>query len=89
MHISAFFHNLHSAYQAELDDLRQDSEGRKRMDRAYAMTNPFEYFAESTEAYFSRNDFFPYNRAELLETDPGMCALLAKVWSLEPKAAAK
>ena len=28
MHISAFFHNLHSAYQAELDDLRQDSEGR-------------------------------------------------------------
>jgi len=68
---------------------RQDSEGRKRMDRAYAMTSPFEYFAESTEAYFSRNDFFPYNRAELQQTDPAMCALLAKVWSLEPKAEAK
>jgi len=27
MHISPFFHNLRSAYQAELDDLRSDSEG--------------------------------------------------------------
>jgi dipeptidyl-peptidase-4 len=26
-----------------------------------------EYFAETTEAYFSRNDFFPFTRAELLE----------------------
>ena len=68
---------------------RQDSEGHKRMDRAYAMTNPFEYFAESTEAYFSRNDFFPYNRTELRETDPDMCALLAKLWSLETKEDAK
>jgi len=28
MHLSPFFHHLHSAYQAELDDLSQDSEGR-------------------------------------------------------------
>ena len=27
MNISPFFHNLRSAYQAELDDLRSDSEG--------------------------------------------------------------
>ena len=27
MHISPFFHNLRSAYQTELDDLRSDSEG--------------------------------------------------------------
>ena len=25
----------------------------------WAMTNPMEYFAESTEAFFARNDFFP------------------------------
>ena len=27
MHLSPFFHNLHSAYTAELDDMRCDSEG--------------------------------------------------------------
>jgi hypothetical protein len=49
-------------------------------ERAYAMTNPQEYFAESTEAFFSRNDFFPFTRAELKRHDPEMFALLAKLW---------
>ena len=30
----------------------------------YAMTNHKEYFAEGTEAYFYRNDFYPFVRAE-------------------------
>ncbi len=59
---------------------RQDSEGRKRLDLAYAMTNPQEYFAESTEAYFSRNDFFPYDRKELMQHDPDTLKLIAKLW---------
>ena len=59
---------------------RQDSEGRKRMDRAYAMTNPQEYFAETTEAFFTRNDFFPYTRDELKPHDPAMFELLEKLW---------
>lgn len=59
---------------------RQDSEGRKRMDRAYAMTNPQEYFAETTEAYFTRNDFFPYTRDELKQHDPEMFELLGTLW---------
>ncbi len=59
---------------------RQDSEGRKRMDRAYALTNPQEYFAESTEAFFTHNDFFPYTREELKQHDPGMFELLCKLW---------
>lgn len=62
---------------------RRDSEGRKRMDRAYALTNPQEYFAESTEAFFVRNDFFPYTREQLKQHDPGMFALLAKLWGVE------
>ncbi len=61
---------------------RQDSEGRKTLDRAYALTNPQEYFAESTEAFFTRNDFFPYTRAELRQHDPGMFALLAELWGV-------
>jgi Mlc titration factor MtfA (ptsG expression regulator) len=53
------------------------------MDRAYAMTNPQEYFAESTEAYFSRNDFFPFTRDELKQQDPEMFKLLEKLWTIE------
>src|SRR5258707_13868882 len=29
------------------------------IERAYAATNDREYFAETTEAFFGRNDFFP------------------------------
>ena len=49
-------------------------------ERAYAMTNPAEYFAETTEAFFSRNDFFPFNDAQLKGHDPQMHAVLTKVW---------
>jgi outer membrane protein assembly factor BamB len=51
-------------------------------EQAYAMTTAMEYFAEATEAYFSRNDFFPFTRAELLRHDPEMHALLEKLWGL-------
>lgn len=60
---------------------RQDSEGRKRLDRAYALTNAKEYFAETTEAFFGRNDFFPYTRDELKQHDPQMFEVLERAWS--------
>lgn len=63
---------------------RQDSEGRKRLDKAYAMTNAKEYFAECSEAFFTRNDFFPFTRAELKQHDPEMSALLEKLWGIQP-----
>jgi len=59
---------------------RQDSEGRKSQDRAYALTSPQEYFAETSEAYFSKNDFQPYDRAELEVFDPAMYKLLESLW---------
>jgi len=59
---------------------RKDAAGQVHWDRAYAMTNPMEYFAESTEAFFSRNDFFPFNRSELQQHDPAMDALLVRLW---------
>jgi hypothetical protein len=49
----------------------------------YALTNHKEFFAEMTEAYFGSNDFFPFNRAELLETEPELAALLSRIWSAE------
>jgi hypothetical protein len=51
-------------------------------ERAYAMTDPMEYFAETTEAYFTRNDFFPFTRDELKKHDPEMLALLEKLWGI-------
>jgi Mlc titration factor MtfA (ptsG expression regulator) len=62
---------------------RVDSEGNKKMDKAYAMTDPMEYFAEATEAFFVRNDFYPYTRAELEKHDPEMAALVRKLWGVK------
>ena len=59
---------------------RQDSEGRRRLDRAYALTNVQEYFAEGTEAFFGANDFFPFNKDQLKAHDPELYALLEKLW---------
>lgn len=59
---------------------RQDAEGRRTTDRAYAITNPQEYFAETTEAYFSRNDIFPFCRDELEVHDPQACRMLRRLW---------
>lgn len=55
------------------------AEGRER---AYAMTNPMEYFAELTEAFFGRNDFFPFDRAELKKHDSDGEKLLGKLWGV-------
>jgi len=48
--------------------------------RHYAMKNHKEYFAEATEAYFYRNDFYPFVRAELKEHDPDLYDLLVEIW---------
>jgi dipeptidyl-peptidase-4 len=50
--------------------------------RHYALTDHKEYFAEGTEAYFYRNDFYPFVRAELKEHDPVLHDLLDKIWGL-------
>lgn len=62
---------------------RRDAQGNVKLDRAYALTNPMEYFAETTEALFSRNDFFPFTREELHRHDPEMEKLLERIWQLE------
>lgn len=49
---------------------------------AYALSNPREYFAETSEAFFGRNDFQPFDSGELKEMDPGMYRLLGKLWGL-------
>jgi hypothetical protein len=47
---------------------------------AYALANEKEYFAELSEAYFGRNDFYPFTRAQLQEHDPAGYKLLQELW---------
>ena len=49
-------------------------------ERHYALTDPQEYFAEGTEAFFGTNDFYPFVRAELRRHDPGLYKLLEEIW---------
>jgi hypothetical protein len=49
---------------------------------AYAMRNFQEYFAETTESLFGRNDFYPFTRDELAKHDPSTFALLQRLWQL-------
>jgi hypothetical protein len=56
-----------------------------REERHYALTNPMEYFAESSEALFGTNDFDPFVRAELAKRDPEGHALLRRLWLLAPE----
>lgn len=65
---------------------RKDSEGRVRQDKAYALTNQMEYFAEGSEAFFAKNDFFPFTREELQQHDPEFFAILQSVWGSKPAA---
>ncbi|MCP3166359.1 RICIN domain-containing protein [Myxococcus qinghaiensis] len=51
-------------------------------ERAYAMNDDWEFFAETSEALFGRNDFYPFTREDLARHDPGMLALLQQVWQL-------
>ncbi len=51
-----------------------------REEKAYAATNPMEYFAEATEAFFGTNDFYPFVRAELKRHDALAYDLLTSVW---------
>ena len=51
-------------------------------ERAYALSDDREFFAETTEAFFGRNDFFPFTAGELRRHDPETFALLGKLWGV-------
>jgi hypothetical protein len=49
----------------------------------YALTDHKEFFAEMTEAYFGVNDFFPFNRAELMVYEPEIYKLMYSIWEVK------
>jgi hypothetical protein len=48
--------------------------------RHYGLTDQKEFFAEMTEAYFGGDDFFPFNRAELITAEPEIYELMRAIW---------
>lgn len=78
---------LEAAYKQAIERKLYDSveyNGREKK-KAYATTNPAEYFAELSESYFGKNDFFPYTRAELEKHDPVGFELMKKAWGVSVK----
>jgi len=76
------FAPLHAAYKQALerklyDDVAFITGGKKK---AYATTSAAEYFAELSEAYFGKNDFFPFTKIELERHDPVGFEMLKKAW---------
>ena len=50
---------------------------------AYAKTNKQEYFAELTEAWFWRNDFYPFERDQLIEHDALGARVVEERWTVD------
>jgi len=48
--------------------------------RHYALSNHKEFFAEMSEAYLGRNDFYPFVRAELKIDFPEVYELMQSIW---------
>lgn len=65
-----------SLYLQVAHTLSQGGPGQK----AYALTNAQEYFAELSEAYFLRNDIYPFVRDELLSYDPAGAEVVDRLW---------
>jgi hypothetical protein len=59
--------------------------GLYQSERAYALNAQQEFFAELSEAYFWRNDYFPYTRGDLQKYDPASAAVIASLWEGDGK----
>jgi len=71
-------------YQSACDSQTYDVVERAgaKPQKHYALTTRDEYFAELSEAYFGKNDFYPFVRAELQLHDPAGYAMIEELWGL-------
>jgi hypothetical protein len=78
---------IKKAYNTAMKAKRYDSVLRPngKKEKAYAATNPMEFFAEASEAYFGKNDFYPFDRTELERYDPETFAVVDKLWHMARK----
>ena len=85
LYLSALHDQLINAYKNAEKSGKYDKVERvgSGIQRAYAMTNEKEYFAELTEAYFGRNDYYPFTRDELEAFDPKGFELMQAAWDTD------
>ena len=82
--LSHYYAPIWSAYQharlsGRYNAVRHSS---GRFERAYAMTDHKEFFAELSEAYFANSNFFPFTREDLKEFDPSSFRAISDAWEL-------
>jgi hypothetical protein len=82
--VKAAFEAAQASGKYQQVERRQQKARPGKVGRAYALTNVMEYFAEGTEAFFSTNDFYPFNQQELVAYDPQLVEVLTKVWGVKP-----
>jgi hypothetical protein len=74
---------IHAAYEQALAGGRYKSvdyvKGGPKQ-KAYALNDEKEYFAELTEAYLGKNDFYPFTREDLKKHDPIGYRLAEEIW---------
>ena len=71
------------AKKAGLYDHVQRINGKE--EKAYAMNDPMEFFAECSECFFGTNDFYPFVRSELKKHDPETYEVIRRAWGVEEK----
>ncbi len=80
--LSHYYAPIWSAYQharlsGRYNAVRHSS---GRFERAHAMTDHKEFFAELSEAYFANSNFFPFTREDLKEFDPSSFRAISDAW---------
>ncbi len=85
--LSFFYAPILSAYQHARLSGRYNAvrHASGRIERAYAMSDPMEFFAELSAAYFGYNDFFPFTREGLKESDPDSYKVISQAWEHPPE----
>lgn len=74
--------NIQMAYRHAMDQGLYQSVSyiKGSVQKAYALVNDQEYFAELSESYFGRNDFYPFTRTQLQTYDLIGYQLMEKSW---------
>lgn len=75
---------IKAVYDLAVASKKYESVGRiqGRTEKHYALSNPAEFFAETTESYFGTNDFYPYVRSELIQYDSTAFRMVERAWGV-------
>lgn len=88
----AWHHQVLGYERADIKDAFKNVQDSKSLDqvlyvtgglqRAYALNNEMEFFAEMSEAWWATNDFYPFVRAEIQDGFPGIPGLMDACWKM-------